>query len=195
NLSISTEELIFRDGLADRYYEEMLANIHHAHPARAWLSLLCFKNPGMKILEVGAGTGGQTLRLLEEMSSDGMMKWEQYDYTDISPSFFDQARHKFQKYLSRMRFKVCDISKDPTTGQSFEPGTSDLIVASHVLHATDRLDDSLGNIRKLLKPGGKLLFFETTAPEAILAFAFGLLKGWWSPLHHEERNQYSPCLT
>ncbi|KAK4226847.1 hypothetical protein QBC38DRAFT_528049 [Podospora fimiseda] len=176
-------ELIFHDGLAGRYYEEMLANDHHAHPATAWLNLLCFKNPSMKILEVGAGTGGQTLRLLEEMSSDGVMKWDRYDYTDISQSFFDQARHKFESYLSRMRFKVCDISKDPTI-QSFEPGTYDLIVASHVLHATDRLDDSLRHILKLLKP----------APEAILAFAFGLLKGWWSPLDHEERNHHSPSL-
>ncbi|UNI19406.1 Type I Iterative PKS [Purpureocillium takamizusanense] len=187
-------QLIYHDSLADRYYEQMLANDHHAHPTSVYVDLLSFKNPSMKILEVGAGTGGQTLRLLEKMSSGGVKQWRQYDYTDISPSFFSQARLKFQDYSAKMNFKVCDISKDPAT-QSFETGTYDLVVASHVLHATDYLDQSLGNIRKLLKPGGKLLLFETTLPEAIIAFAFGLLKGWWSPLDHEARSEHSPCLS
>ncbi|KAL2759081.1 hypothetical protein ACRALDRAFT_1040872 [Sodiomyces alcalophilus JCM 7366] len=187
-------QLIFHDGLADAYYEEMLANEHHAYPASQYLDLLCFKNPSMKILEVGAGTGGQTLRSLESMSSDGVLKWARYDYTDISPAFFGQARSKFKEYAAKMDFKVCDISKDPVA-QSFEANSYDLVIASHVLHATDVLNASLRHVRKLLKPGGKLLLFETTAPEAILAFAFGLLKGWWSPLDHEPRSAHSPCLT
>ncbi|PHH91885.1 hypothetical protein CDD83_9906 [Cordyceps sp. RAO-2017] len=186
--------LMFENGLVDRYYEEMLANEHHAHPASAYVDLLCFKNPSMKIIEVGAGTGGQTLRLLEKMSSDGVQKWARYDYTDISPSFFGQARLKLQAYGSRLDFRVCDISQDPV-GQSFEAGAYDLVVASHVLHATNLLDESLRNVRKLLKPGGKLFLFETTSPDAILAFAFGLLKGWWSPLDHEIRSPFSPCLS
>ena len=186
---------MFHDGLADRYYEKMLANDHHAYPASQYIELLSFKNPSMKILEVGAGTGGQTMRLLEAMSSDGVKKWARYDYTDISPGFFSQARTKFHKYLDRMNFAVCDISKYPIS-ESFEAGTYDLVVASHVLHATDNLRQSLRNIRKLLKPDGKLLLFETTRTEAIqVSFAFGLLKGWWDPLEYEQRSLHSPCLT
>ncbi|KAI7975636.1 hypothetical protein EIK77_003991 [Talaromyces pinophilus] len=186
---------MFHDGLADRYYEKMLANDHHAYPASRYIDLLSFKNPSMKILEVGAGTGGQTMRLLEAMSSDGVKKWAHYDYTDISPSFFSQARIKFAKYVDQMQFRVCNISKDPIS-QSFEEGSYDLVVASHVLHATDKLDESLRHLRKLLKPDGKLLLFETTRTEALqVTFAFGLLKGWWNPLQHEERSPYSPCLT
>ncbi|PQE15785.1 polyketide synthase protein [Rutstroemia sp. NJR-2017a BBW] len=80
--------------------------------------------------------------------------------------------------------------------QSFEGGAYDLVVASHVLHATDDVHQSLSNIHKLLKPGGKLLLFETTVPETIpIGFVFGLLKGWWSPLDHEPRSTHSPCLT
>ncbi|ESZ93011.1 lovastatin nonaketide synthase [Sclerotinia borealis F-4128] len=187
--------LMFHDGLADRYYEKMLANDHHAYPASQYIDLLSFMNPSMKILEVGAGTGGQTLRLLDAMSSGGVKKWSTYDYTDISPGFFSQAQLKFFKYADQMRFKVCDISKNPMQ-QSFEVETYDLVVASHVLHATDNLDQSLRNIRKLLKPDGRLLLFETTLPEAVpIGFAFGLLKGWWNPLNYEQRSLYSPCLT
>ena len=188
-------DLMFRNGLAERYYEQMLANEHHAHPTSTYIDLLCFKNPSLKIIEIGAGTGGQTTRILERLSSDGIKKWAQYDYTDISPAFFVQARTKFRDHVDQMSFRVCDISKDPTS-QSFDAGSYDLVLASHVLHATDDLDQSLRNVRKLLKPDGKLLLFETTQPDALhIGFTFGLLKGWWSPLEHECRSTHSPCLT
>ncbi|KAH7400554.1 lovastatin nonaketide synthase [Phaeosphaeria sp. MPI-PUGE-AT-0046c] len=187
--------LMFGDGLADRYYEAMLANEHHAHPASAYIDLACFKDPSMKIFEVGAGTGGQTLRLLERMSAGGVKRWERYDYTDVSPVFFGPAQEKFKDYIDRIHFRVCDISNDPKS-QGFEIGTYDIVVASHVLHATNDLQQSLHNVRKLLKPNGKLLLFETTVPEAIpIGFAFGLLQGWWNPLTHENRSTLSPCLT
>lgn len=187
-------DFMFRDGLVDRYYEIMLANNHHAYPASEFVDLMSFKNPSMNILEVGAGTGGQTMRILKTMSSDGVCKWSKYDYTDLSPGFFSNAREKFS-HLENMDFRVCDISRDPI-GQKFEAASYDLVVASHVLHATDNLVETLQNIRKLLKPGGKLLLFETTRPNAIpVGFAFGLLKGWWSPLDHEPRAPHSPCIT
>ncbi|KAI1211883.1 lovastatin nonaketide synthase [Annulohypoxylon truncatum] len=189
-------DVMFRDQLSERYYSEVLANDIHSYPTLRYMELLSFKNPSMKILEVGAGTGGQTLRLLEAMSTDDVRKWAQYDYTDISPEFFDQARKKFSQYLNQMQFRVCDISRDPAS-QSFELGSYDLVIASHVLHATDDLDESLRNIHKLLKPCGKLLLLETTDPEAVhVGFAFGLLKGWWNPLGHDtSRSKNSPCLT
>ncbi|RAK93462.1 putative polyketide synthase [Aspergillus costaricaensis CBS 115574] len=187
-------DLIFRDNLADLYYEEMLANEYHAYPASFLMDRLCFKNPCMRILEIGAGTGGQTLRTLETIASDGIKRCDRYVYTDISPAFFPRAKEKFQDYADILEFKVCDISKDPTF-QLFEPATFDLVIASHVLHATNNIGESLQNIRTLLKPGGKLLLFETTQPDSLRgAFAFGLLKGWWSPLDHELRTTYSPCL-
>ncbi|KAL6236739.1 polyketide synthase dehydratase-domain-containing protein [Aspergillus navahoensis] len=177
-------DLMFSDGLADRYYEEVLSTPHHAYPAMAYLQQLCFKNPALNILEVGAGTGGQTLRLLEAITSDGVPKCTRYDYTDISPAFFARAREKFRGYA--------DI--DPIS-QSFKPADYDLVKASHVLHATPKLDESLQNIRKLLKPGGKLLLVETTRPDCLyVGFALGLLKGWWEPLGHESRSRLSPCL-
>lgn len=191
--------LIYEDQLADDFYDEMLGNKHHAYPAAQYLDILSFKNPSMKILEVGAGTGGQTLPMLQQLSSDGVRKWARFDYTDISPDFLERARAKFRSYASGSQtdFRVCDISRDPVS-QSFEAGTYDLIVASHVLHATPDLDQSLRNVRRLLKPDGRLLLFETTQPEAIHAgFAFGLLRGWWAPLQadRECRSPHSPCLT
>jgi acyl transferase domain-containing protein/NADPH:quinone reductase-like Zn-dependent oxidoreductase/ubiquinone/menaquinone biosynthesis C-methylase UbiE len=188
-------DLMFRNDLAERYYEQMLGNVHHSYPATMYIENLCFKYPSMNILEIGAGTGGQTLRSLEALASGGVMKCARYDYTDISPGFFPRARERLAKYEEIMGFRVCDISKDPVS-QSFKPGSYDLVLASHVLHATNNLHDSLCNIHKLLKPGGKLLLFETTNPDALhIGFAFGLLKGWWNHLDNDSRSPHSPCLT
>ncbi|KAL4733731.1 hypothetical protein BDV11DRAFT_175406 [Aspergillus similis] len=167
--------MMFDNGLADRYYDQMLGNAHYAHPASMYVQKACFKNPCMKILEVGAGTGGQTAPILETLASGGITKCLSYDYTDISPSFFPRAKEKFEQ---------------------FEAGSYDLIIASHVLHATRELDVALRNTRMLLKPGGKLLLFETVDPDALhVGFAFGLLRGWWTFVDNEERSRSSPCLT
>lgn len=111
NGEIDPLEFIFQHGLAEQYYGDVLAGEHHSHPASAYLDLLCFKDPLMKTLEVGAGTGGQTLPLLETISSDGVKKWERHDYTDISPAFLIQARIKLQDYSSKITFTTCNISK------------------------------------------------------------------------------------
>lgn len=93
-----------------------------------------------------------------------------------------------------MDFRICDISEDPVL-QGFELGSYDLIIASHVLHATGSLQRSLSNVRRLLKPEGRLLLLETTNPDSIrLGFIFGLLNDWWAPLDHETRSMHSPCL-
>ncbi|KAL4815060.1 putative polyketide synthase [Aspergillus spinulosporus] len=188
-------ELIFRDGLADRYYEQVLANPHHAHPVAIYLKHLCFENPAMRIIEIGAGTGGMTLRCLEALASDGLMKCARYDYTDISPVFFARAEERFQEYTDVLRFSSCDISQNPGI-QGFELASYDLVIASHVLHATRRLDEAVANTRKLLKPGGKLVLLETTEPDTLhLSFGFGVLTGWSDCLRYETRSEFSPCIT
>ncbi|KAL1851394.1 hypothetical protein Daus18300_012576 [Diaporthe australafricana] len=145
-------------------------------------------------MEVGAGTGAVTLPILEKLHSDGAVRCAKYDYTDISPHFFAPARSKLEKYCDILDFRLCNIAEDPEV-QSFELGVYDVIIASHVLHATENLSASLSNIRKLLKPDGTLVLIETTNPDSIrIGFLFGLLKDWWTPLAHEKRSAHSPCL-
>ncbi|KAB8276274.1 hypothetical protein BDV30DRAFT_246578 [Aspergillus minisclerotigenes] len=193
--SVDPLELMFKNNLADRFYQQMLGNPYHTHPVKVYLDYLCFKNPSMNFLEVGAGTGGQTSCVLKSIVSDGLQRCARYDYTDVSPAFLSNARERFQEYAGVMRFQVYDLSIDPIS-QSFQPNNYDVIIASHVLHAVDNLEQALQNIRTLLKPNGKLLLFETTDPNSLpIGFAFGLLRGWWSPLALDSRSQHSPCLT
>ncbi|KAK1146796.1 hypothetical protein N8T08_002557 [Aspergillus melleus] len=188
-------DVMFQSGLFDQFYETVLANAHDSYPISVLVEHLCFKNPASRIIEIGAGTGGQTVGILKSLCSNDVRKCARYDYTDVSRAFIPRARTKFAKYDDILHYSVCDISKDPVA-QSFEPFSYDLVIASHVLHATPFLEQTLKNTRRLLKPEGKLILLETTNVDAIdVGFVFGLLQSWWAPLESEPRSPLSPCIT
>ncbi|KAH8707077.1 hypothetical protein GQ44DRAFT_831130 [Phaeosphaeriaceae sp. PMI808] len=85
----------------------------------AYVDMVAHKNSGINILEVGAGTGSGTepvLRMLEQQGnySGATPRYSQYDYTDISPSFFEGAKRRFATHANRLNFKILDIERDPT---------------------------------------------------------------------------------
>lgn len=85
----------------------------------------------MRILEIGAGTGGLTVKFLEQLQSDfGERLYLKYTFTDISTGFFAQAKERFKDYEG-IEYKALDISKDPLE-QEFTAGEYDLIIASNV---------------------------------------------------------------
>ncbi|KAK3361248.1 hypothetical protein B0T24DRAFT_725001 [Lasiosphaeria ovina] len=52
---------------------------------------------------------------------------------------------------------------------------------------------TMANVRRLLRPGGKLFLVETTRDQLDVQFIFGFLPGWW--LSDEEERKFSPSLT
>ncbi|KIL85244.1 polyketide synthase [Fusarium avenaceum] len=154
--------------------------------AVAYLQLLTFKNPRLRFLEIGAGTGGCTKRLLEGIvGRNGRqdLPIEQYTYTDISSGFFEEARRTFSDWESCMEFKTLDVEGDPLK-QGYQPESYDVIVASNVLHATKRMDVTMEHVRKLLRPGGSLILVENSPKGAVIGLIFGTLSGWWA--HEDE---------
>ncbi|KAK2681923.1 hypothetical protein RAB80_003716 [Fusarium oxysporum f. sp. vasinfectum] len=154
--------------------------------AVAYLQLLTFKNPRLRFLEIGAGTGGCTKRLLGGIAgrnSGGGLPIGQYTYTDISSGFFEEARSTFADWESYMDFKTLDVEGDPLA-QGFRPESYDVIVASNVLHATKRMDATMEHVRKLLRPGGSLILVENSPKGAVIGLIFGTLSGWWA--HEDE---------
>ncbi|KAM0332713.1 hypothetical protein ACHAPQ_005672 [Fusarium lateritium] len=154
--------------------------------AVAYLQLLTFKNPHLRFLEIGAGTGGCTKRLLEGIAgrnSGAGLPIEQYTYTDISSGFFEEARRTFSDWESCMEFKTLDVEGDPLK-QGYQPESYDVIVASNVLHATKRMDVTMEHVRKLLRPGGSLILVENSPKGAVIGLIFGTLSGWWA--HEDE---------
>ncbi|MGQ4806993.1 hypothetical protein NKDENANG_00331 [Candidatus Entotheonellaceae bacterium PAL068K] len=128
---------------------------------------------GVRVLEIGAGTGGTTAYLLPHLQADRT----EYVFTDISAWFTTRAQEKFQAYPF-VRYASLDIERAPET-QGFTAHQYDVIVAANVLHATRDLRQTLQHVRTLLAPGGLLLLLEVTAPRRWLDSTFGLTTGWW----------------
>ncbi|KAK8076614.1 polyketide synthase [Apiospora phragmitis] len=145
------------------YYAEMLADLE----------------PNQRILEIGAGTAGSTLPVLEGLSKDrdepGFMS---YTFTDVSSGFFEGARTKLEKWTNRITYKKLDITQDPVA-QGFALEDFDVVIAANVLHATPDMVHTITNVRSLLKPGGKLLLLEGNQHTTML-LPFTLMPGWWT---------------
>lgn len=137
----------------------------------------------------GAGTGGATKQILKRIGTEGFAT---YTYTDISTGFFEEAASVFAPYRRQMTFKALDASRDPVS-QGFAPGAYDLIAAWFVIHATPKLEVTLRNLRRLLRPGGFLVVGEWTSQDWTHdGFIFGTLPGWWAGV--EEGRTISPCV-
>ena len=128
---------------------------------------------GLRILEIGAGTGGTTAYLLPHLAADRT----RYVFTDISPHFLTQAQARFGAY-DFLQYQTLDIEREPLAQGLSEHGY-DLIVASNVLHATRDLRMTLRHVRKLLAPSGLLVLVEATRRRRWVDLTFGLTDGWW----------------
>ncbi len=128
----------------------------------------------LRILEIGAGTGGTTQAVVQVLKQQGIPY--EYTYTDISRGFFLTAKENFGK--ENMVYQVLNIEQDPRV-QGFMPYQYDVVIASNVLHATKNIEETLANTRHLLAAQGVLALIELSQSSRFLDLSFGLLEGWW----------------
>jgi NADPH:quinone reductase-like Zn-dependent oxidoreductase/ubiquinone/menaquinone biosynthesis C-methylase UbiE len=169
-------EVLIQDGLLFNIYEQSSIFQWSFQQLAELVGVLSKQNPWLRILEVGAGTGGCTSRVLDRITSPSI-RFETYDYNDISTGFFEAARAKFQSAGSHLNFRKLDICADVEL-QGFELGSYDLVIAADVIHATPDMPTSLTQIRRLLKPTGALALVELSGVTPSM-FPFATLPGWW----------------
>jgi acyl transferase domain-containing protein/thioesterase domain-containing protein/acyl carrier protein/SAM-dependent methyltransferase len=143
----------------------------------------------VRIVEIGAGTGGITAGILEALRP----QWPrlEYHYTDVSPGFVRHGQKHFAD--GPVRFTVLDIENDPEP-QGFTPGSFDIAIASNVLHATSDILRTSRHVRRLLAPGGVLVLNEATRVQDFSTLTFGLTDGYWLYRDPERRLPHSPLL-
>jgi acyl transferase domain-containing protein len=108
-----------------------LYNLTHSWNCKDFIDLLSHSKPHMKVLEIGAGTGGTTAAALKDLTSmQGDRFYSKYTYTDISSGFFIAARERFKDFPN-IEYATLDISMDPIS-QGFEAESYDLILATNV---------------------------------------------------------------
>ena len=168
---------MLEDDLLNRAYADDASARCYSHLIE-FVKRLVFQNPEMKVLEIGAGTGGATIPLLEALSHDGELSISQYDFTDVSAGFFERVSPRLKQWESRVRFQTLDVGQD-TIKQGFAEQSYDLIIASNSLHVSSHLDCAIANVRQLLKDEGRLLLIETTNAVPFINMIYGLIPGWY----------------
>ena len=126
----------------------------------------------VRILEVGAGTGGTTAWVLPELRGQAV----DYHFTDVSDFFLARARERFADH-DDVHYGLLDLEHPPGP-QGHGAGSYDLVVGANVLHATTDLDRTLGHVRDLLAPGGVLIALEGTNYPRWADVSTGLIEGW-----------------
>lgn len=127
----------------------------------------------IKILEMGAGTGGTTATLVPMLAALGVPI--AYTFTDLSSSLVAAARKRFKQYPF-MQFQVVNIEAAP---EAKLMESQHIVLANACVHATRSLPISLRNIRQMLRSDGILMLLEETEQLPWVDFVFGLLEGWW----------------
>ena len=186
--SVDPLQLLFPGGstdTADRLYSiSPSAQVFNGLVARAVADAAAAAAGPVRVLEIGAGTGGTTTQIAALLPPDRVS----YTFTDVSPFFVARAREKFAAYPF-MRYLPLNIEQDPAT-QGSGPGSYDIIVAANVLHATEDVRTTLKHVRRLLAPGGLLVLLEVTQRESWIDLTFGMTEGWWRFKDHDLRPDY-----
>ncbi|WP_309059781.1 SDR family NAD(P)-dependent oxidoreductase [Streptomyces sp.] len=141
------------------------------------------RRPGepLRVLEIGAGSGATTERVLRRLDALGLPESTvTYYFTDVSPAFFRIARKRLDGARTAVRYAAFDLEADPA-GQGFEPGFFDAVVATNVVHVTRVVADSVARIRRLLTDGGLFALNELTRALDYLTLMFGMVPGWKPP--------------
>jgi SAM-dependent methyltransferase len=149
-----------------RYYNDMIRAM-----VEAMLKYLPSNRP-LRLIEVGAGTGGTSAALIPALPAGRALYW----YTDVSELFLSRAEEKFRAYPF-VRYGLLNIEEEPQA-QGYPAHSFDVVVAANVLHATRDLPQTLAHARSLLAPGGLLLLFEATEHLGWFDITTGLIEGW-----------------
>ncbi|HEY4132962.1 MAG TPA: SDR family NAD(P)-dependent oxidoreductase [Gemmatimonadaceae bacterium] len=138
----------------------------------------------IRVLEIGAGTGGTTSFVLPAFDPANT----KYVFTDMSPLFLMRAKERNAAFPF-VDYRLFDVEKDPVQ-QGMANGSFDLIIAANVLHATKDLSETLAHVRQLLRPGGMLVMIEVATRQRWIDLTFGLTEGWWRFTDRELRPDY-----
>ncbi|KAI0869514.1 hybrid PKS-NRPS PsoA [Hypoxylon argillaceum] len=154
----------------------------------AFVGQLAHRYPRMKILDVGAGVGGTTAHVLEQVES----ALDSYTFTETTSASLKSAQKASPKFEGKMRYRVLDIERGPAE-QGFEESSFDLVIVSNILRETKCLPMAMQNCRKLLRPGGYLCVLHNNNETFGTPALFSVLIEWW--LGRTGSSIHQPTLT
>ena len=173
-------DLLFPEGsfdLVQPYYNKaIIAQICNAGVMAATAEAVAQlpSTQSIRIVEIGAGTGGTAADVLPVISE----RCEQYLFTDVSDVFLVRAKEKLLGTYPFLRFALLNVDVDPRL-QGIASYTFDMLIATNCLHATPNIRHTAHVCRQLLCAGGVVVINDLPKTNPYLQITFGLTDGWW----------------
>jgi ubiquinone/menaquinone biosynthesis C-methylase UbiE len=123
---------------------------------------------GQRYLEVGCGNGAAAIHIARKYSLHVIG-------IDVDPDQIRCAREGIEEGPT-VRFYVCDATNLP-----FEDGDFDIVSTFGVMHHVANWINALGEMRRVLKRGGHLIFFDFVYPLWIARVAEPLFRRYGFP--------------
>ncbi len=143
-------DVLFGDegfALLERFYRESPASAFYNSLAAEVIADLV-SGPSerpVRVLEVGAGTGGTTAHVLPRLTRPN-----RYVFSDASPLFVERAREKFRQ-VATCSCRLLDMTQDPHS-QGFDNGLFDIVFAANALHAVPDVEHAMRRLTDLVVP-------------------------------------------
>ena len=120
----------------------------------------------LRVLEVGGGVGAVASAVLQALGDRPV----QYIFTDLSAYFLQQAEARFGADT-----RVSIAALDLTRPSDWRQAPCDVLVCGDLLHALSDVPAALGELSRLVKPGGWLVLLEATSEHAAALVSLELM--------------------
>lgn len=159
------------DSVAARY--DLMNDLMSAGLHRMWKAFAVRHadvRPGMRVLDIAGGTGDLAVRFARQAGPTGQV-W----LTDINASMLREGRNRLLDAGVLIPIAQCDAEALPFPNEYF-----DVVTVAFGLRNMTHKDRALGEMQRVLRPGGRLLVLEFSrvwAPLAPLydAYSFSVL--------------------
>jgi len=139
------------DSVATRY--DLMNDLMSAGLHRVWKRYtlaLAQAQPGHRVLDLAAGTGDLSLGFSRRVGPTGLVV-----HTDINEAMLREGRDRLLNEGAVLPSMVCDAERLP-----FADGSFDIVSVAFGLRNMTHKDRALGEMSRVLRPGGKLLVLE-----------------------------------
>jgi polyketide synthase PksN len=186
-------EGIYQHNAVVDYFNNVLADCVIAYVQNQLAQTKNGASPRIRILEIGAGTGGTSTTILQKLLPY-QSSIQEYCYTDISEAFLQHAHRVYAPHYPFLTTRLFNVER-ALSEQTIDQGGYDLVIAANVLHATRQIHRTLRNTKATMKAHGLLLLNEIASVNLYTHLTFGLLDGWFTSEDLHIRMQGSPGLT